>query len=163
VTTTLPEPSAPAGKREKKRLPPKKVRTAIAALNSGAAKTITDAAALAGISRPYLSRSMGLPHVAEYARAMSARTIALASGRAAAVKVDLLDCESSHVRNDASTFVLGVAGIQPVQTNVNLNFNGEMPRAGWVLDIRGRTPPPEPSAKIIDITPTQPRGERTTP
>jgi hypothetical protein len=163
VSETLPEPTAPTAKREKKRTVPRKVRAAIAALNSGAAKTITDAAERAGISRPYLSRSMSLPHVAEYARTMSARTIALAAGRAAAVKVDLLDCESSHIRDSASSFVLGCAGVQPVQTNVNLNFNSEMPRAGYVINLEGRTPAPPPSAKIIDITPTGPQGQRTAP
>jgi hypothetical protein len=144
----LPEPIPPREPREKKRPVPKKVRAAIAALAGGQAKTVTDAATLAQISREYLSRSMSLPHVAEYMRTMSARTIGLASARAAAVKVDLLDCESSHVRNDASTFVLGVAGIQPVvRPNVNLNFNGEMPQAGYVIDLTGR------SGRIVDVTP----------
>ena len=149
MSTTLPEPTEPTGKREKKRLPPKRVRAAIAALNNGTAKTITDAAALAGISRQYFYRSMKLPHVSEFARAMSASTLALATGRAAAVKVDLLDCESSHVRDSASSFVLGCAGIQPVQTNLNLNLNGEMPRAGWIIDLSERAEPASICQRLV--------------
>lgn len=166
MSTTLPEPIPPRKPREKKRTVPKKVRAAITALNNGTAKTVKKAAESAGISREYFSRSMSKPHVAEYMRTMSARTIALASGRAAAVKVDLLDCESSHVRNDASSFVLGVAGIQPVQTNLNLNLRGEIPHAGYVIDLTGREGRRTVDARgnfkevfdddnVIDITPSQ--------
>jgi hypothetical protein len=59
-----------------------------------------------------------------------------------------LDCESSHVRNDASTFVLGVAGIKPTP-DPNINLNIEM-RAGYVIDLTGR------SGRVVDVTPAKP-------
>jgi hypothetical protein len=157
---SLPEPSAKREPREKKRPVPRKVRSAIAFLNNGTVKTITEAAEKAGITREYFSRSMSLPHVVAYMNTISARTMALATGRASAVKVDLLDCDSSHVRNDASTFVLGVAGIKPVvDPNISLQVGLEI-KAGYVIDL---TEPGDVDRRMIDVTPANSPSQRTTP
>jgi len=112
---------------------------------SGECKTVTDAAAKANCTREYLSRSLSRPDIAEYLRNKAGRTIAIAAARAAAVKVDLLDCDSSHVRNDASSFVLETAGIRPArdpQVNLNLSVS-----AGYIIDL---------SNDPIDVTPAKP-------
>ena len=123
----------------------KRVKEAIAAMVSGECKTVTDAAAKANCTREYLSRSLSRPDIAEYLRNKAGRTIAIAAARAAAVKVDLLDCDSSHVRNDASSFVLETAGIRPArdpQVNLNLSVS-----AGYIIDL---------SNDPIDVTPAKP-------
>jgi hypothetical protein len=60
------------------------------------------------------------------------RSLNVASARVGAVKVDLLDSPLEIVRDRASTFVLGLAGIQPAASpsiSVNLDI-----RAGYVID-----------------------------
>jgi hypothetical protein len=101
----------PAGPDRPRRIS-HKVRTAITAMVAGDVKTITDAAEKAGLSREHLSRELSKPHVAEHLRQKVSRSLAIASARAGAVKTELLDSTSEHVRNDASSFVLGLAGIK---------------------------------------------------
>jgi hypothetical protein len=112
----------------RKRPIPKAICLACDALVNGYAKTVT-AAEKVGITREYLSRRLGEPHIAEYLRKKAHRGVSIAAGRAAATKVELLDCESLHVRSDASTFVLGVAGIKPTP-DPNINLNIELKAAG---------------------------------
>jgi hypothetical protein len=62
------------------------------------------------------------------------RHLAIQAARAGAVKGELLDSPSEIARDRASTFVLGLAGIQPAnQPSVNVNLEV---RAGYVLDLR---------------------------
>jgi hypothetical protein len=136
----LPERSRPISRR---------IRAACDALVHGDVKTITEAAAKANLSREHLSRELSKPHIAEYLRQKACRTLAIGAGRAAAVKMELLDSNSEHVRNDASAFVLGLAGIRPATdptTHVNINV-----KAGFVIDI---SEPDE--APTINVTPQRP-------
>jgi hypothetical protein len=138
MTDQLPTATAP----DKPRRITHKVRAAIAAMVSGDVKTITDAAAKVGMSREQLSRRLSEPHVIEFMHQKVRRSLALAAARAGTTKVDLLDCDSLHVRNEASSFVLGLAGIKPAtdpSVSVNVNI-----RAGYVIDLS-----PDPS-EIID-------------
>jgi hypothetical protein len=124
----------------------RRIRSACDALVHGDVKTITEAAAKANLSREHLSRELSKPHIAEYLRQKACRTLAIGAGRAAAVKMELLDSASEHVRNDASAFVLGLAGIKPAADPtalVNINI-----RAGYVIDLSD-----DPPAKVIDVTP----------
>jgi hypothetical protein len=84
----------------------KKVRAAIDAMVTGDVKTIADAARGAGLSREHLSRELSKPHIAEHMRQRVLRSLSVASARAGAVKVDLLDSPSELVRDRASSFVL---------------------------------------------------------
>src|ERR1700722_16368322 len=137
MSTTLPELMGPP---EKKRAIPKKVRQACDAIVSGDEKTITAAAAKVGLSREYLSRQLGKPHVVEFLRAKAARTVALAAGRASARVTELMDAASEHVSFDASRHVLAVAGTKPAaEANVNLSLQI---RAGYVIDLSESGDPP---------------------
>jgi hypothetical protein len=111
----------------------KKVRTAIGYMVNGECKQISDAAAKAGLARETLSRSLSQPHVAEYLRQKVLRHLAIPAARAGAVKGELLDCSNEMVRDRASTFVLGLAGIQPASTP-SLSVNIEV-KAGYVIDL----------------------------
>jgi hypothetical protein len=111
----------------------KKVRAAIDAMVSGDCKKIVDAAAKVGLARESLSRALSTPHVAEHLRQKVIRHLAIAGARAGATKVELLDSASELVRDRASSFVLGVAGIQPA-TNPSVSVNLEI-KAGYVIDL----------------------------
>jgi hypothetical protein len=117
----------------------KKVQTAIEAMVSGESKTIADAAAKAGLARESLSRALNTPHVAAHLHQRVVRTLAIAAAKAEATKVDLLDSDNAVARDRASSFILGLAGIQPA-TSPSLNVNIEV-KAGYVIDLTEDPPP----------------------
>jgi hypothetical protein len=117
----------------------KKVRAAVDLMVDGECKKICDAAAKVGLARESLSRALSKPHIAEFMRQKVARSLALASARAGAVKQELLDCDNAMVRDRASTFVLGLSGIQP-DASPSVNVNIEM-KAGYVIDLSDDPPP----------------------
>jgi hypothetical protein len=117
----------------------KKVRAAIDAMVSGDCKKICDAAAKVGLARESLSRALSTPHVAEHLRQKVLRHLAIAGTRAGATKVELLDSSNEMARDRASTFVLGLAGIQPA-TSPSLSVNIEV-KAGYVIDLSDDPPP----------------------
>jgi hypothetical protein len=126
----------------------RRIRSACDALVHGDVKTITEAAAKANLSREHLSRELSKPHIAQYLHQKACRTLAIGAGRAAAVKMELLDSSSEHVRNDASAFVLGLAGIKPAADPaalVSINI-----KAGYVIDLSD-----DPPAKVIDVSEVQ--------
>jgi len=132
---TLPEPV-------RRRPISKKIQMACDLLAAG--KNQTEAAEQAGIARETLSRALNKQWVLNFLQKRAGRSIAVAVGKAAATKVALLNSESDHCRDSASSFVLGVAGIKPVaDSNVSLQVGLEV-RAGYVLDLRGR------SADVVD-------------
>jgi hypothetical protein len=117
----------------------KKVRAAIDAMVSGDCKRICDAAAKVGLARESLSRALSTPHVAEHLRQKVLRHLAIHAARAGATKTELLDSASEIVRDRASSFVLGLAGIQPA-ANPSVNLNIEV-KAGYVIDLSDDPPP----------------------
>jgi hypothetical protein len=144
----------------------RRVKRAIGMMVRGEVKTITAAAELAGLSREALSRALSKSHIIQYLHEKTQRSLAIAAGRAGAVKVELLDSRNARVRSDASTFVLGLAGIKPA-TDPQVSINIDLPRAGYVIDISadnktefrvvgGQQPAPALKAatpQVIDMTP----------
>jgi phage terminase small subunit len=130
---------------DKTRRIPEKTRRAIELLATGKCKTQTEAAVAVGTTRETLCRNLAKPHILEFMRQRAMRTIAMAAGRAAEVKAELLDCADNMVRDRASSFVLGTAGIGP-DTAPSLNINLEM-RAGYILDLR--EDPPAPPMRVV--------------
>jgi hypothetical protein len=105
----------------------------------GKAKTITEAADQVGLARETLSRNLSRPHVAEIMRQRVVKSRAMAAGRASAVKIDLMESDNAVVADRASSFVLGLLGIQPATTpSVNLNIEV---KAGYVIDLSDDPPP----------------------
>jgi hypothetical protein len=127
-----PAATAPSDGGPPKRIS-KKVRAAIDAMVSGDCKKISEAAAKVGLARESLSRALSTPHVAEHLRQKVKRHLAIHAARAGAAKVDLLDSSNEMARDRASTFVLGLAGIQPA-TNPSVSINLEV-KAGYVIDL----------------------------
>jgi hypothetical protein len=134
--STQPAPTADIG--PPKRIT-KKIRAAIDAMVSGECKGICDAAAKVGLARESLSRALSTPHVAQHLRQKVMRHLAIHAARAGATKVDLLDSDSEIARDRASSFVLGLAGIQPA-TNSSISLNLEI-KAGYVIDSSDDRPP----------------------
>jgi hypothetical protein len=125
----------------------KKITAAIDKLVSGDNKTIAEAAQAVGVARETLSRALSKPHVAEHMRTKVLKALAMAAARAGAVKGELLDSDNEMVRDRASSFVLGLAGIQPATNptvSVNLNI-----RAGYVIDLS--EPEPQPMRTIPHV------------
>jgi len=91
--------------------------------------------------RESLSRAPSTPHVAEHLRQKVLRHLAIAAAaRAGATKVDLLDSDSEIARDRASSFVLGLAGIQPA-SRPSVSLNLEI-KAGYVIDLSDDSAPP---------------------
>jgi hypothetical protein len=134
----LDQPPAPAEPCPPKRIS-KKVRAAIDAMVSGDCKQIKEAAEKVGLARESLSRALSTPHVAEHLRQRVLRHLAIAAARAGATKTELLDSASELVRDRASSFVLGLAGIQPA-SNPTISVNLDI-RAGYVIDLTDDPPP----------------------
>jgi hypothetical protein len=134
----LDKPPADAAAMPHKRVS-KKITAAIDKLVSGDCKKIAEAAESVGVARETLSRALSKPHVAELMRIKVLRALAMAAACAGAVKGELLDSDNELVRDRASTFVLGLAGIAPAANPsvlVNLNI-----RAGYVIDLSDDAPP----------------------
>jgi hypothetical protein len=128
----------------------KKVQTAMDALIAGDVKTIKEAAENVGLHRESLSRSLSIPHVAAHLRQKVIRHLAIAAARASATKVDLLGSDSEIARDRTSTFILGLAGIQPASTpSVSLNLEI---KAGYVIDISEEAPAPR--MRVVSRTAT---------
>jgi hypothetical protein len=140
----LNQPSAPADSGPPKRIS-KKVRAAIDAMVSGDCKQIKEAAEKVGLARESLSRALSTPHVAEHLRQKVLRHLAIAAARAGYTKVELLDSDSEIARDRASSFVLGLAGIQP-ETAPTVSLNLEI-RAGYVIDLSDD--PPAAAMKVV--------------
>jgi hypothetical protein len=96
-----------------------KVRTAIDAMVAGTAKTITDAAAYAGLSREHLSRELSKPHVTEHLRQKIKRSLAVGAAHAGVTKMALLDSPNEMVRDRASSFILGLIGVAPETSSID--------------------------------------------
>jgi hypothetical protein len=116
-----------------------KVRAAIGYMVNGDCKKICEAAEKAGLARESLSRALSTPHVAEFLRLQTVRRLGIAAARAGHTKVELLDSDSEIVRDRASSFVLGLAGIQPASTP-SVSLNVEI-KAGYVIDLSDDPPP----------------------
>jgi hypothetical protein len=111
-----------------------KVRRAIDLMVSGECKQINETAEKVGLARESLSRALSKPHVIEHLRQKVIRRLNIAAARAGATKTELLDSDSEIVRDRASSFILGLAGIAPAATpSVALNLEI---RAGYVIDLR---------------------------
>jgi hypothetical protein len=113
----LDRPAPPAGEELPKRIS-KKVRAGIDAMVSGQCRTIKDAAEKAGLSREHFTRELSKPHIAEHLRQKVSRHLAIMATRAGFVKGELLDSANEMVRDRASSFVLGLAGIAPKDPNL---------------------------------------------
>jgi hypothetical protein len=89
---------------------------------------------------------LSTPHVAEHLRQKVIRHLGIAAARAGATKVELLDSDSEIARDRASSFVLGLAGIQPT-TTPSVSLNLEI-KAGYVIDL-GPDPPRAPALRVV--------------
>jgi hypothetical protein len=67
--------------------------------------------------------ALSTPHVLAHLRLQTERRLAVAAARAGHTKIDLLNSDSEIVRDRASSFVLGLACIQPASNpSVSLNL-----------------------------------------
>jgi len=114
----------------------------------GGGMTIIEAAAKVGLSREHLGRELQKPHVAELMLQKVKRALAFAAAHAGQTKIALLDSDSEIVRDRSSSFILGLAGIQPA-ANPSVALNVEI-KAGYVIDLSD--PGPATSMRIVSST-----------
>lgn len=154
TSKNLPAPREGAKAAKPRRLS-KKLSAAIDAFFDGTGKTITEAAAVAGIARETLSRAMKRPDVREEIRErteqlLQGKTLARAAGKLG----QLLDAQSESVQFRATELALELNGFAAkngavVSNTVNI---------GWTIDLRTDSSKPglligdagAPGAMIID-------------
>jgi hypothetical protein len=110
-----------------------KLRSAIALFVNGDCTKITDAAQRVGLARESLGKALDRPHVLAYLQQRTRKRLEILAGRAGAVKAELLESDNEMAREKASSFVLGLAGIQPAN-NPGVSINLEI-KAGYVIDL----------------------------
>ena len=147
AATDVPEPAG--------RISPK-VRAAIDAMVSGDCKNITAAAEKVGLARESLSRALNKPHVAEHLRQKVKRSLAVGAARAGATKLALLDSPNEMVRDRASSFVLGLAGIVPEAAPADRSA-ALQPGLQIVIYSPGTTVAPQVIGPAFDAPPLPPR------
>ena len=146
-----PEPdSAPVPKRRVSR----KIIDAMNAMVAGDCKNITEAADKVGMERESLSRALARPHVAELLRSKVRKRLDVAAPAPAPSRWNCFDSDNAMVRDRASDFVLGLAGIAPAkEPAVALNLSI---KAGFVIDLS------EPAARRCGSFRRDGRGFPTT-
>jgi hypothetical protein len=166
MTAIVPITADPAEKPAPVKRITKKIRAAVDALVHGDAKSITEAAEKAGLSRSHLSRELGKPHITAHLRDKVLRNLAVNSAKAGATKVQLLDSANEMVRDRASSFILGLAGISPEAAGAHgvpgvrrggylIDLSEPQTVAGLVIHVHHPAPMPVADAAgiVIDVTP----------
>ncbi len=97
ATQTDQMPASP----EKPRRITHKIRAAVDALVHGDAKSITEAAEKAGLSRSHLSRELGKQHISAFLRDKVLRNLAVNSAQTGATKVQLVNQHRSGTPSQA--------------------------------------------------------------
>jgi hypothetical protein len=111
----------------------KRVQEAVRLLMTPECATQRAAAAKLGMSETYLSEALRKPETRVFIERTARENVAIGALRASSVMVDLIDCDSSSTRFDASKHVLAIAGIKPTadaQVSVNIDI-----KAGYVIDL----------------------------
>jgi hypothetical protein len=128
----------------------KRLQEAIRLLMTPECRTQRAAAQKLGMSETYLSEALRKPETRVFIERTARETVAIGALRASVVMNDLVDCDSSSTRFDASKHVLAIAGIKPAndaQVSVNIDV-----RAGFVIDISE----PEPMRTVGNNTGNKP-------
>ena len=145
MTANLPAPAQPEKPAPTKRITAK-IKAAISALVEGNAKNITQAAGQAGLSRSHLSRELSRPHIHAHLLNKTKRHLATQAARAGAVKTELMESANDMVRDRASSFVLGLAGIA-LDAGSGGGGSGRA-RAGYLIDL---SEPQQPGLQIVIV------------
>ena len=137
--------------------PSTKVKRAIAALFSGEAKTQKEAAEIAGMWAPHLSKALTRPTVREYITSNVTHRLSTIGLMAASRVVEALveTAESEYVRADLAKWLLALNGVKPasdrsttnvgnVSLTINLGTNQLEVGKQQVIDITPSSAPPVP-------------------
>jgi len=137
-------------KPKRRRISPKVIE-AIELLSTGEARMQKDAARMVGLSAEHLCRQLNKDHVKDYLALAAKRKVSSAVYRAAHVKVELLDCDNSKVRNDVASDILAIGGIAPPRDGRGTSVSVHV-QAGYIVDWRPDLEPPKPviDAEIIE-------------
>ena len=131
----------------------KRVRDAIEAMVTGDAKTQAEAAAIVGLNRSHLCKTLRKPHVRSYLESRTRDAIVGMQTQAAGVVQRLLGgAKSEHVMKDVALSVLGMNGMRPVEaTAVRVNVDIA---PGYVIKLKHVEQASE--GVVLDLTPIAP-------
>jgi hypothetical protein len=101
-------------------------------------KTVSAAAARAGMSREGLSKALQRPGVRDYLRAVIRETLGVGATCAARRMVELVESENAMAGVAASKFLLatGAGVVPPSPPAVHVNIHTDQP-VGYVIDLTG--------------------------
>lgn len=116
----------------------------------GECRTVASAAEMLRINRIWLEKQFKRDSVKAYLVRSAQHKLAAAVGRAAAVKVELLDCDSAKVRNEVASEILALHGIAAAKAGgQSLNVSVT---AGYVIKLDGSQPePPTIEATAVPV------------
>jgi hypothetical protein len=107
---------------------------ALEALSTGAAETLSDAAKIAGLTPRAMAYAVRKPNIREWLRDHVQATFAAGQLAASRAMMGLLRSDNSISAYRASAFILGVNGVQPVDTRGPLvSVSIESP--GYVINL----------------------------
>lgn len=142
VTNAPATPPAPLKERQLS----KKLRKALHFLETGECSTQRAAAERAGMSEFQLSRRIREPQVQAFIARKRSENISVASIRASAKAIKLVDSESDHVAAKMTLALMSHTGdIKGDSSQVSVSVGVSV---GYVIDLSGSTP----SARVIDGT-----------
>ena len=133
----------------------KLVRDACDLMELGKVRTWTEAAEQLNCSRAHLSRQINKEHVKAYLQQTAKQKLSHAIGRAARVKMDLLEAVSEKVRSEVASELLAMGGIQAPKQGNNTNVSVSV-SAGYIVRLDGvQAEPPTIEATVahdVDAT-----------
>jgi hypothetical protein len=142
--------------------PGPRLRVAIEAIACGEAKTVSAAAAKAGMTREGLSKALQRPGVKEYMREVIRETLGVGATRAARRMVELVESENAMAGVAASRFLLatGAGVVPPSPPAVHVSVTNQA--VGYVIDLSGRPVRPaagpviEGEAEVVELAAHRP-------
>jgi predicted HTH domain antitoxin len=134
------------------------IKIAIEAMASGTARSITDAAELAGLTREALSRALKRENVKSYMLDAIRRTLGVGAVRAAHRMRELMEGSANDMAVfQSARFLLatgaGVVPPEPRNAAVNINLNGDV-KAGFVIKLTVPAEagaPAKPAGPVLDL------------
>ena len=111
-----------------------KIKKVVRLLISGECKTLLAAATRSDVSADYVGRALKWPHVRVYIDTQTRDALAAGSMIGASRVLELINgAKSEHVALNAAELALGINGIRPAESGMNININNISP--GYIIDL----------------------------
>lgn len=144
--TTNPAPAPPKPAKDPRIS--KRLRKALHLLETGECSTQRAAAERAGMSEFQLSRRLREPQIQAFIARKRSENISVASIRASAKALKLIDSDSDHVAAKMTLALMSHTGdIKGDSSQVSVNVGVSV---GYVIDLSGQTQQPQPVVQVVE-------------